>query len=167
MTTEVTHPGGEAEVGPHTPTFKLNPWKLPEPVATWYQYNVLEGKGQGRKPTCLVLVGMPRTGKSKWARSWGRPAETIACAKTDTIGKMDCADYTHLVLDDIQWDTMSRQRKQAVASCKLYGSGDQPVWKPVIITCNREDSVMVDPEMKTYLMDSGATVVNLGEQKLY
>lgn len=162
--TVVRQLGEEAEAAPHTPALELEPWTLPEPVARWCEHNVLDGEGQHGKPTCLVLVGIPRSGKSKWARSCGRPAELLDFWKVEKIEEMDC---THLVLDDVKWATVSQERKQALADCDLYVSVDHRVQKPVIITCNEEDSPMRDPVMKKCLTESGATVVNLGRRKLY
>lgn len=156
--------GEEAETHPHAVTFEQKPWRIPEPVAKWYEYNVLERRGQDRRPTCLVLVGMPRSGKSRWAWSWGRPAGVIDLWKVEEIEKLDC---THLVLDDIQWAGLSRESKRSVAACEIYVSVDHRVWKPVIITCNEEDSPMADPVMKSWLAEFGATVVDLGRQRLY
>jgi len=164
MTPTVDQFGGEAETHPRAVTFEQKPWRIPEPVAKWYEYNILERRGQDRRPTCLVLVGMPRSGKSRWAWSWGRPAGVIDLWKVEEIEKLDC---THLVLDDIQWAGLSRESKRSVAACELYVSVDHRVWKPVIITCNEGDSPMADPVMKSCLTESGAIVVDLGRQRLY
>ncbi|XP_044724212.1 geminivirus rep protein central domain-containing protein [Hirsutella rhossiliensis] len=57
---------------PHAPSFPPLPWKVPRRLLQWRQKN-FDVARLGR-PTCLVIVGRPRSGKTEWALSFGRPA---------------------------------------------------------------------------------------------
>ncbi|GAO17198.1 uncharacterized protein UV8b_05458 [Ustilaginoidea virens] len=80
----------------------------------------------------------------------------------------------HLVLNDV--DVKGFPNKRDLAGCqklitvtgKYRAESTIPWGKPVIWTCNEENSVLRDKRLAKYFVDSGATVVKLGRDcKLY
>ena len=157
---------GRAEC--HVSYFEAGSWCVTEEMQRWYDDNFgSESKGQ---PTCLVLVGVPRAGKSEWTRSWGRP---VGMSAEWNVKELLRSGATHLVLDDINWKTFAYKR--AVAQCAEHipvveDNGKLRMIKfglPVIITSNEDSSPLKDESMEEYLREANAVVVDVGKDKMY
>ncbi|KAM4060294.1 geminivirus rep protein central domain-containing protein [Hirsutella rhossiliensis] len=140
---------------PHAPSFPPLPWKVPRRLLQWRQKN-FDVARLGR-PTCLVIVGRPRSGKTEWALSFGRPAHMTGEWNMDELMK---PDITHVVLNDIKLRAFPYKRD--LAGCQEYITAtgkyrEQRTIRmgiPVIWTCNEDNDVTKDKDIGQYLLET-------------
>jgi hypothetical protein len=51
------------------PDFEVKPWVVPEAMRKWKEENI--DCRRGGRPQSLLIVGVPRSGKTNWAKSFG------------------------------------------------------------------------------------------------
>lgn len=140
-------------------SYKAKPWRVSKRMLQWRRRN-FPVKGGGR-PTSLVLVGPSKVGKTEWATSFGNPAIMNGGWNLDELLR---EDVTHLVINDI--DVTDFPHKRDLAGCQEYitatGKYRQELtvkWgKPVIWTCNEDNSVLLDQKLAKYFRESGAVI---------
>lgn len=140
-------------------SYKAKPWRVSKRMLQWRRRN-FPVKGGGR-PTSLVLVGPSKVGKTEWATSFGNPAIMNGGWNLDELLR---EDVTHLVINDI--DVTDFPHKRDLAGCQEYitatGKYRQELtvkWgKPVIWTCNEDNSVLLDNKLAKYFRESGAVI---------
>lgn len=147
-------------VTPYEPDFVRGPWKVPAKVLQWRSRNFpVEGGG---RPQLLVLEGWPRSGKTEWALSFGRPVQMTGGWNMDEVTRRG---FTHIVLNDINLKTFPYKREMVGCQRVVTVTGK---WRPektitlgvpVIWTCNEDNSLVKDAEMKKYIEQSGKDVV--------
>ncbi|KJZ68833.1 hypothetical protein HIM_11773 [Hirsutella minnesotensis 3608] len=150
---------------PHEPTYASLPWRHHPVLEKWKRDNFPVSRG-GR-PQCLVLIGPPRCGKTEWALSFGRPAQMTGHWNFDELQK---PDFTHVVLNDIVLRGFPHKRDLAgcqewiTATGKYREERTVKLGKPVIWTCNHDNSPLLDRELKRYMKASGVVVVRIKEK---
>ncbi|KAM4060279.1 geminivirus rep catalytic domain-containing protein [Hirsutella rhossiliensis] len=115
----------------------------------WWRQKNFDVARLGR-PTCLVIVGRPRSGKTEWALSFGRPAHMTGEWNMDELMK---PDITHVVLNDIKLRAFPYKRD--LAGCQEYITAtgkyrEQRTIRmgiPVIWTCNEDNDVTKDKDI--------------------
>lgn len=156
--------------------FEVKQWRVPRPILQWRKRNFVCKDGvftpkKGHRHTSLVIIGPPRSGKTSWAGAWGKP--TMMNGGWD-MGQLLQDGSTHLVMNDV--DTRGFRNKRELAGCQKFITAtgkyrDErtiPWGKPVIWTCNEDNSVLRDRRLATYLAESEAVIVKLGAgDKLY
>lgn len=148
---------------PHVHRFEnVMPWKVPEKLLKWKRDNI--DNCNGRRPRSLVIIGRPHTGKTEWAMSFGRPIEMTG---KWNLSEMLKTDYTHLVLNDIDFASFAYKRELAgcqrliTATGKYRGEHSIEFNKPVIFTCNKDNNVLKDRMLNEYLHESDAVIVKI------
>lgn len=147
-------------------TYKSLPYRLPSKVKRWYRENFSEY--QGGRHTCLILIGGSRYGKTEWGLSFGKPFHVAKQWVMDDFSD----DCTHAVLSDVDVDRFPYWREFIGCQTEFGASGKYReertlrLDKPVIWTCNLDNSPLRDPAVERYVREAGATVVVL-HRKLY
>lgn len=151
----------------HVPEFEPNPWRVPAKMEQWRRANF--PVKHGGRPTCLLIIGPSRCGKTEWGAHWGQPALMIGGWDYDALCQ---TGVTHIVLNDVDVKTFPYVCE--MAGCQPYATvtgkyRDERTIKlglPVVWTCNEDNSPLRDPKWKKYFGDSGVVVVRL-HRKLY
>ena len=153
----------------HEPKFVVSTWKARPQMSKWQKRNF--PVRSGGRPTCLVIVGPSRCGKTEWAMSFGRPASMTGGWNVDELTRPDA---THLVLNDIVLKDFPNKRDLAVCQESITATGKWreqktlPFGLPVIWTCTRDNSLEKDKQFWAYMKESGATIVKIRKkEKLY
>lgn len=152
-------------------SFEPSPWRLPPEVEEWKRQNI-DDPSPGRKRP-LVLIGPSRTGKTKWAESFGKP---FSMSKRWNMASY-CADATHVVVNDVDarsfgvsgesyWREVLGCQEEFDASDR-YAKTERLLWNFACVwTCNPDQDPRRYSEVADYLKDTGAVVVEL-TAKLY
>jgi hypothetical protein len=159
---------GSGKLGGVKLGYAPSPWKVPKAVEDWVRDNISDPL-PGRKTT-LVLIGRSRLGKTEWAKSIGNP---IVMTKTWNLRNV-FTGATHIVVNDC--DAMSFGWKttywKEVMGCQIefdatdrYTRTRTVEWNiPCIWTCNEDMDPRRHSDVRRYLEDSGAVVVELDSE---
>jgi len=116
-------------------------WKpLPARLQLWMD----DEFSRPTRPKTLFLIGPSRTGKTKWATSFGKPLYYNSSMNYREWPSTD--DWTHLVLDDIPgnhiypWKALIGSQESFVVTQKYLAQKTIKHGKPVIV-CSNEDIV--------------------------
>lgn len=157
------------------PDYLTEGWKVPWELQEWTRKNIDERQpGRGN---CLLLIGAPRTGKTQWALSFGKPMEmekkwnmrSFRLGATHIVVS-DCDVRNFGFGGDSYWREVMGCQMKFSASDKFMETRElQWGGVPCIWTCNEDLNPMVVAEVREYLETSGdsVTVYNLGSNRLY
>jgi len=148
-------------------SFTKLPWKLPDEITEWKTNNI-DNRILGR-PNSLLIIGAPKSGKTQWALSFGKPMEMSRKWNMKNYR----ADSTHLVVNDVPvkgfgygGDSYWREVLGCQASFDAtdkYLENRRLKWNfPCIWTCNTDLDPRKDRDVEEYLRLSGCVVVDLG-----
>ncbi|KAI6359563.1 hypothetical protein MCOR25_007013 [Pyricularia grisea] len=150
------------------PGYHQKPWKLPRALQQW-QHNITANEG---RPSVLLLVGSYKTGKTEWAKSFGRPVEMTQKFDPNAFAN----DSTHLVMNDIVWGVRAYSGPwEEILSCKesfemkCKGRKNKKTvtfGKPVIVTSNSDNDPRKNSLVAELFKGKHVVVVELKKNKL-
>jgi hypothetical protein len=111
----------------------------------------------------LLLIGPAYTGKTEWAKSFGRPCEMTHAW---CMGKL-VEDSTHVVLNDIDVDSFEYWREFLGCQKSFFGTGkyreerELRLDRPVIWTCNSDDDPRRKKVVRGYIAAADVQVVKI------
>ncbi|KAH8203902.1 hypothetical protein TruAng_001966 [Truncatella angustata] len=146
-------------------TYKRKPFKIPKELVSWLRRNIGSRRKMGR-PSCLLIVGPSKYGKTEWAKSFGRPI----VMQSKFVYDLMTSECTHIVLNDIDlrkfenWrDFMGCQMEVAIDG--KYREEKMMDWgKPAIFTANADNNPLKDEAVAQYFKESGGTLVVIEER---
>ena len=154
------------------PRYEVKPWILPDLLLEWKRVNIDEDRS-GRKSS-LLLIGASKTGKTRWATSFGRPM--VMSSKWNM--KNYIVDATHLVVNDCHvdkfgfggdsyWREVFGCQEEFDASDKFMENRRLDWDIPCIWTCNEDLNPMKVEAVANYIVMSGCTVYDVGINSLF
>ncbi|GAB1194097.1 hypothetical protein APSETT444_003338 [Aspergillus pseudonomiae] len=146
-----------------------NEWKVPIEMEKWKWENI-DNPMKGR-PTALVLVGNGKTGKTSWAKSFGRPMEMTKEWNMKAYGK----GYSHIVVNNAgvkefgpngktYWREVLGCRENFSATDKYMEVEDLEWNLACVWCCNFDQDPRRFPEVKKYMEDCGVVVVEVRDK---
>jgi hypothetical protein len=144
---------------PYVVDYEQKPYRPTARMGRWLRENFGGQRRKGR-PTCLVLVGDSRYGKTDWAMSFGNPVMMVNKLVFDEM----TTECSHIVLNDMAFNTFREWREfmgcqNSVAITGKYRDEVLLPWgKPAIITCNRDNNPLRVKKMADYFRQSKGVV---------
>lgn len=163
--------GRREDAKAHVHSFRASPWRPTVRMQQWKKRNF--PLKQGGRPTCLLLVGPAHCGKTEWSLGWGAPARLEGGWNPEELMR---PGITHVVLDGIYWKSKEWEHLRQIVACqevvtmsgKYMRQRTVRLGKPVIWTCNEDQSPLRDADLMKFLKQCRATVVKLRQgRKLF
>lgn len=152
----------------HVHSFEVSPWQPTMRMQQWKERNF--SLQEGSRPTCLLLVGPAHCGKTEWSLGWGAPARLDGGWNPEELMR---PGITHIVLNGIHWKSKEWKHLRQIIGCqevatlsgKYMRQRTVRLGKPVIWTCNEDQSPLDDVDLMKFLKQRKATVVKLGQSR--
>jgi hypothetical protein len=138
---------------------RLQPWIISREMSEWQRAHLGERVPSGRVVP-LILVGMPRLGKTEWAERVGeRP---LKMSVQWNIAEYDI-NATHVVLNNMNFGKFKYWREVLGCETGFYLSRTRYIkWGfPLIVTCNADNDPRRIPKIAAYIEEVGCVVVEL------
>jgi hypothetical protein len=137
---------------------RLQPGIIPREMSEWQRAHLGE-QVLSERVVPLIVVGLPRLGKTEWAKRVGkRPLAMSAW----NIAKYD-KNATHVVLDNVNFGKFKYWREVLGCETGFYLSRTRYIeWGfPLIVTCNADNDPRRVPKIAAYMEEVGCVVVEL------
>ncbi|KAH6653156.1 hypothetical protein BKA67DRAFT_568729 [Truncatella angustata] len=149
----------------YTVDYVQAPYYPTKTMMKWMQQNFAKDKPKGR-PTCLVLIGNSRLGKTDWAMSIGNPIMMVNSMVFDEM----TTHCSHIVLNDMDFRSFKEWREFMGCQMKVTITGKYREeklldWgKPAIFTATMDNNPLTIPRVADYFRQSGGVVEYLTER---
>jgi len=141
-------------------------WKVPPEMEDWKERNI-DSRGPGRANS-LVLVGKGKTGKTSWAKSFGRPMVMSKRWNLNNYGE----GCSHIVVNDVKptgFGPSGESYWREVLGCQesfdatdRYCRTMRLQWGiPCVWTCNWDQDPRQYEDIRQYMEDVGVVVVEV------
>jgi hypothetical protein len=138
---------------------RLQPWITPREMFEWQRAHLGE-RVPSERVVPLIVVGLPRLGKTEWAKRVGeRPWSMSAQWNIATYDQ----NATHVVLNNVNFGKFKYWREVLGCETGFYVSRTRYIkWGfPLIVTCNPDNDPRRVPKIAAYMEEVGCVVVEL------
>jgi hypothetical protein len=151
--------GRETRGGWSSDELRLQPGVIPREMSEWQRTHLGE-QVPSERVVPLIVVGLPRLGKTEWAEHVGeRP---LSMSVQWNFAKYD-KNATHVVLNNMNFGKFKYWREVLGCETGFYVSRTRYIkWGfPLIVTCNADNDPRRVPKIAAYMEEVGCVVVEL------